>query len=501
MLLLAAVVSVVAVALPFVYLVLRTTQAGWGEIGPLIWRERTGTLALNSVLLCVSVSLGSLLLGVPTGWLISRTRLPGLGWWRVLAALPLAVPSYVGAYAWLSLVPGLDGYLGATLVLTLVSTPYVTLPVAAALRRADTDVEDVARTLGRSPVVAAWSTLMPQAAPAAGAGALLAALYTLSDFGAPALMRYEVFTLGIRNAYRVGFDRTLAAVLALLLAALALVVVLVERACRGGAQRRQAAAAGARPAPPRELGRGRLPAMVFLGVVGAAGVGVPAVALLVQMGASLSAGVVWDDLIAATGATLVLSVAGGLLTLVLALPIGALAARYRGRTVAVVESASYLGNALPGIVVGLALVFMTVTLVPALYQTAFALAAAYAVMFLPKAVGAVRAALGQVPREVEDVARTLGRGPVRVWVGVTARIASPGVLAGLLLVVVTAMKELPATLLLRPLGVDTLATELWTATGVGAYGQAAPYAVALILLAAGPAYLLSRPERDAGDRE
>lgn len=420
--------------------------------------------------------------------------------WRVLAALPLAMPSYVAAYAWLSLFPDLHGYWGSTIVLTLVSAPYVTLPVAAALRRADTDIEDVARTLGVGPTRAALTTLLPQVGPAAAAGALLAALYALSDFGAVALMRHEVFTYGIQHAYKIGFDRTLAAVMALVLAAMALAVVLLERAFRGGAVRREAAGSGGTPSAPRGLGRATPAAVLLLAAVAAAGLGVPAWSLVEQTRASLSAGVAWADLATAAGSTVGLSAAGAAATVVLAVPIGLLAGRFSGRFVATVESASYLGNAIPGIVVGLALVFLTINLLPGLYQTATALAAAYAVMFLPKAVGAVRTSVQQVPRELEEASRVLGRGAVQTWVGVTARIAAPGVATGALLVMLTAMKELPATLMLRPIGVETLATELWAKTGVGSYGAAAPYAVTLVLVAALPAYLLSRPARSEAEQ-
>jgi iron(III) transport system permease protein len=183
--------------------------------------------------------------------------------------------------------------------------------------------------------------------------------------------------------------------------------------------------------------------------------------------------------------------------------VGVLAARYRDRLTRVVEGGAYIGHALPGVVVGLSLVFLTLTLLPELYQTVAALAIAYAVLFLPNAIGAVRASTGQVPPALEQVARSLGRSPFAAWRDVTARIAWPGVAAGTLLVLLTAMKELPATLMLRPTGLDTLATELWSRTEVGAYTAAAPYAAALVLLAALPAFLVSRTlggEAAGGDR-
>ena len=129
---------------------------------------------------------------------------------------------------------------------------------------------------------------------------------------------------------------------------------------------------------------------------------------------------------------------------------------------------------------------------PALYQTLVALAFAYAILFAPKAIGTSRAALEGVAPILETTARTLGRGAVAAWLSTTGRLAAPGVAAGALLVLLTAMKELPATLMLRPTGFETLATELWARVDVAAYGAAAPYALTLILTAALPAWLVGR---------
>ena len=152
----------------------------------------------------------------------------------------------------------------------------------------------------------------------------------------------------------------------------------------------------------------------------------------------------------------------------------------------------FAGHALPGVVVGLGLVFLAITWAYPVYQSTLLLVVAYAVLFLPKAVGSVRAAVAQSPPVLEEVARSLGRSHTAVLRQVTLPLSAPGVAVGGLLVLLTAMKELPATLLLRPTGSETLATELWARTAVGAYSAAAPYAVTLVLLAAVPAFLLAR---------
>ncbi|MDX2026789.1 ABC transporter permease, partial [Microcella sp.] len=196
-------------------------------------------------------------------------------------------------------------------------------------------------------------------------------------------------------------------------------------------------------------------------------------------------------LLEAVGSTIGVAVAAALLAVLLALPIAALAARYRGRLVTAIESVGFLGHALPGIVVGLSLVFFSLAVVPALYQSLAVLVFAYAVLFMPKAIGTMRAGLGDVPPRLVSVARTLGMSPWQAWWRVTVPLALPSVGIGALLVAIATMKELPATLLLRPTGTQTLATELWNRTAVFEFGAAAPYAALLVLVAAVPAVILS----------
>jgi iron(III) transport system permease protein len=172
-----------------------------------------------------------------------------------------------------------------------------------------------------------------------------------------------------------------------------------------------------------------------------------------------------------------------------------LAARHRGRTTSFVEHASFAGHALPGIVVALALVFFGARVAQPIYQRTPLLVIAYAVLFVPAAIGAVRSAVTMSPVRTEEAARSLGSTPWEVLRRVTLPLAAPGIGAGAALVLLTCMKELPATLLLRPTGAETLATSLWTETGVAAYGAAAPYGLALVVLAVLPTLALMRSQR------
>ena len=193
------------------------------------------------------------------------------------------------------------------------------------------------------------------------------------------------------------------------------------------------------------------------------------------------------------------SLLAALLTTLLALPIAILIVRRPGRLSRLFEQIAYAGFALPGIVVALAFVFFGINVFPSLYQTLPMLLAAYVILFIPQAIGAERASLLQLSPALGDAGRSLGRGPLAVFRRVTLPLVRPGLIGGALLVFLTAMKELPATLMLRPTGFETLATEMWSRTEVAAYGAAAPYALALVLVAAVPAALLARsvvPGRD-----
>ncbi|HEU0087441.1 MAG TPA: iron ABC transporter permease [Pseudonocardiaceae bacterium] len=478
--------------LPLVYLAVRATERGLGAALEVLGQDRTVALVARSLTLAGAVTLVCLVLGVSLAGLIVRTTLPGRRVWGVLVALPLAVPSYVAAFAWLSLLPGFGGFLGSTLVLSVCCYPYVYLPVVAALARIDPAHEEVSRSLGAGPVRTFVTVTVRQVRPAAAGGALLVALYVLADFGAVALLRYDVFTRVIYTSYRSSFDLTPAAVLGCVLVALTVLIVWGESRTRGRAGHARLGGGAARHRPRTRLGGWTPLALACCGLVVTLALGVPLGALGYWLVQGSSAGLDLAEVSAAAVRTLGVSALGAAAAVLLALPVGVIAARYRGRVAQLLEQAAYAGHALPGIVVALSLVFLAVRYARPIYQELPVLVLAYAVLFLPAAVAAVRASVAQSPPQLEEVARSLGRTPTGVLRSVTVPLAGPGLAAGAALVFLTCMKELPATLMLRPTGMETLASELWGRTEVGAYAAAAPYAAALLLVAALPTALLGR---------
>jgi iron(III) transport system permease protein len=472
--------------LPIGYLLVRTLEAGAERVWEIVSRPGTVELVARSLGLVAVVTGLCLLIGVGLAALVTRTTLPGRRVLGILAALPLAIPSYVAAFAWVAAVPWARGFTGSVIVLTACTYPYVFLPAAMAMRSVDPSQEEVARSLGRSPWAAFWSVTARQVWPAAASGALLVALYTLSDFGAVSLLQYDVFTRVIHTSYRASFDRTPAAVLSTLLVMLTILIAVGERRARGPVEQTRLGSGVARTSEPHRLGRWRLPALGGTLAVLLVALVFPVGSLLYWFASGLSAGIDVERLLSSTGSTVVFALLGALFTMALAIPIGVLVARHRSRTASVIELATWAGHALPGIVVALALVFFGVRVAQPIYQRTPLLLIAYAVLFLPAGVGAVRASVAMSSARVEEVARSLGSSPATVLRRVTVPLAAPGVAAGTALVLLTIMKELPATLLLRPTGTNTLATSLWTETGVAAYGAAAPYALALVVLAVAP---------------
>jgi iron(III) transport system permease protein len=499
--------------LPLVYLVLRTVGTG-PEIWNLLLRARTLHVLGRTAALVLSVTGISMALSLPLAWLTVRTDLPLRRLWSVLTVLPLVIPSYVAGFVVVAALgprgmlqqllegplgverlPEIYGFPGATLTVVLVGYPYVLLNLQAALKGLDPSLEEASNSLGRG----LWGTFcrvtLPQLRPALASGGLLVALYTLSDFGAVSLLRYETFTWAIYLQYETSFDRTLAAALSLILIAMAMVILLVESSTRGKGQYHRSTAGATRSPIPHRLGLWRWPALAFLAGVVFMTFIMPMSVLLYWLVQGVSRGepllLLWHPILNSVYASGLAAV----VTVLAALPVAILAVRYRSWMSALIERSAYIGFALPGIAVALALVFFGAVYAGPLYQTVVLLIFAYMILFLPQALGACRSSLHQINPSVEESAHSLGRSPFGVLMTVTLPLMRSGILAGSALVFFTAMKELPATLILSPIGFKTLATSVWSATSEAFFARAAAPALLLILTSAVPMALLTLREK------
>jgi iron(III) transport system permease protein len=501
-----------AAVLPLIYLAIRAAGAE-GDVLAFLTRPRTLRAVTGSLSLALAVGVGTVVLGVPVAWLITRTDVPGRRAWAILTAIPLALPSYLVGFAFLGAfgprgalqgllaplgverLPSASGLPAAVVVLTLVTFPYVSLATRAALLRLDPAVEESARLLGDGRIATFRRVIVPTVLPAIGAGVLLAMLYALSDFGAVSLLQTDSLSRAIYLQLGASFDRSLAAVLALILVALTLVFIWMGSRLR---RRAEAWRSPARRRPPAivPLGRWTWPALVGLGTL----TGLSLVVPVATVGWWLVRGMVQGEPLRFLGSVAVDTVMVGVLAavgaVVLALPVAVLAARYRSRLGRIASGAVLTGYALPGIVVALAMIFLATRSVPLLYQTLALLVAVYAVRFAAQAVGGLRASIASAPPAMEEAGRVLGDGPFQAFTRLTVPYLRPSLVAGAALVFLTVIKELPLALLLSPIGFRTLATEVWDAASAGFYARAAAPAALLFAVSVASMSILMRAEPD-----
>ena len=493
-----------AAALPGLYLVVAVLDDTSGAVDA-VMTSRTLGLITRSLGLAAAVTVAAIAIAVPLAWLTVRSDLPGRRAWATLATLPLVIPSYIGAYLFVSAfgprgaladllgvrLPSIYGFTGAFLVLTLFTYPLVLIPLRSALRRMDPSLEEAARVMGRSPAEVFRTVVLPQLAPAIGAGAVLVALYTLSDFGAVSIMRFNSFTRDIYVAYQSGFGRTEAAALGMVLVIVMLVLFAVYARVRAARALHRTTPGTPRPAAPVQLGRWRWPALAFCSVIVGVALVLPVGVLGYWATKQISSGLEMGALATNAGHSLLAAACAALAAGLAAIAVALLSVRYPSYVSRIVERVGYAGYALPGIVVALALVFFTTRVALPLYQTLAVLVFALAIHYLPLAVSPISASLLQVPPRLEEAARGLGRSPMAVFRTITTPLVTSGVLGGAALVFLHALKELPATLLLAPIGFDTLATDVWRQTSFGFFEASAIPALLLLLIAAPPLYLLS----------
>jgi iron(III) transport system permease protein len=474
---------------PLAYLFDIASDRGLSFVWDEIWQQRTLELVVRSLFLAASVSITSVFISVPAAWLVTRGDIPFRSWWRILLALPLAIPSYLAAFAWVSWQPSMAGFVGAFVVLTLVSYPYVFLPVCAALSRLNPAIEEIAVIHGRGRSLQLILLAARQVRGAIATGALLVALYVLSDFGAVATMRYDAFTWVIYSSYRSGFNPSRAAILAIVLVLIALVLLFGEKILRG----RNEALLSARSvdANPRHRVSIKPVAIAFLSSIIVLGLAFPiwrVVTWVYRYGSEDS----MSDIATALWHSVFFSGLAALATILLALPIGILAGRYPSRSTSLLEQSTYVTHALPGIVIAISMVFIGVRLLEPIYLQTPLLVIAYVALFLPVAVGSIRSAAEQIPDSLDEISRSLGLRQMAIVRRVTVPLLAPGLLSAGALVLLAGMKELPATMLLRPTGSETLATRLWTYTSVSDYAGAGPYALAIIIFVSIPTAIASR---------
>lgn len=512
-LILAAAVVAVAITLPLVYLVIRAVSIGAGEFWTLITRPRNIDVFLQSAAMAATVTVFSALIAVPLAFLTVRTDLPGRKFWLIATTLPLAVPSYVGSFALIATLaprgsflqilleplgveelPSIYGFPGAVLAITLFTYPYLLLSIRSGLQGIDPSIEEAGRSLGYSSKETFFKVVLPQLRPSMIAGGLLVALYALRDFGTPSLMRFDSFTRVIFIQYKASFNRNTAAVLSLMLVTLVLLILWLEYRMRSRAAYYTRGSASLRPPKIVKLGIWKWPALGFCLLITSFGVVLPVGITLFWLIRGLNTGYNFPNLLPIILNSILASGLAAIAAIIFALPIAILSVRFPTKITAIIERCSYISFGLPGIVIALSLVFFGANYLPLIYQTLPMLIFAYLVLFLPQSVGAIRSSLLQVNPQIEESARSLGRNSWQTLKEITFPLVRPGVLSGAVLVFLTAIKELPATMLLSPIGFRTLATHIWQATENVDFADAAAASLTMLVVSMGSTFLVLSQE-------
>ncbi|WP_324732331.1 ABC transporter permease [Pseudomonas paeninsulae] len=517
-----------AVAL-LVLLPLSVLLFSWHEVDRQIWAHLWQTqlprLIGNTLMLVLGVGVGVTVLGVSLAWLTSLCEFPGRRWLDWALMLPFAIPAYVLAFVFVGLLdfagpvqtllrdwfgaglrlPRVRSTGGVIIVLVLVFYPYVYLLARNAFLAQGKGLMEAARVLGQSPWQAFWRVALPMARPAIGAGLALAIMETLADFGAVSVFNFDTFTTAIYKTWYSFYSLTSATQLASLLLLAVMLVLYGERRARGAV----------RPANERPRvkalyhlrGGQALAASVWCGLVFACGFVIPVLQLLVWF---------WQrgrfDLDERYTAlilhTVYLGGMAALITVTVALLLAFARRMAPTRLMRSTVSLANLGYALPGsmlaVAIMLAFSFLDRELViplsswlggagkPILLGSLSALLLAYLIRFIAVAYGPLENSLARIRPSLPEASRSLGVGGIGLFFRVYLPLLVPGAMSAALLVFVDVLKEMPATLLMRPFGWGTLSVRVFEMTSEGEWARAALPALTLVLVGLLPVILLIR---------
>ncbi len=497
-----------------------------GDVWRQQWDTRLPGQLIDTVVLLVGVSLGSLLLGVSLAWLTSAYRFPGSRLFGWLLISPLAMPSYVLGFVTLSVIGftgplqgwwreqfGADAWFpdvrsmgGAVAVFSLVFYPYVFLLARAALRDQAGAAFEAARTLGAPPLEAARRVVLPQLRPAVAAGVAVVMMETLTDFATVQYFDVDTVSVGVFRIWRGTFDRDAASEIATLVLAFALAVIGIERLLRGRARYGEAAGRAAGIVARPLSGAKAMAATALCAFVFALSFLLPTIQLVIwavaRVGSDNGTPVV-DRFVDFLFHSLLLATICAVICAVVAMVVTNASRFGHRRSTGLAARLTAVGYAVPGPVVAIGVLLALVSLdngleriglgLPGVAATGsfLALVYAYSVRFMAPALNAAEAGLEQVSEDMTASARTLGHRPSNIMARIHFPLSRTSLATALVLVAIDALKELPIVLLLRPFGFDTLSVWTFNLASESRFEQAALPALTIVVFALIPVAVLS----------
>jgi iron(III) transport system permease protein len=525
----AAFVVAAVCALPMIAVLIAALSGGTDTVQHLI-STVLGRYTLTTLALVVMVGTGTFAIGVGAAWLVTMTRFPGVRFFEIALVLPLAFPAYVLAYAYTSVLdhpgivqtllrdmtgwgprdywfPNIRSLGGAALMLILVLYPYVYLLSRAAFVQQSGTTFLAARALGSSAWAAFFKVSLPLARPAIAGGGLLAVMETIADFGTVAYFGVQTFATGIYTSWFSLYDRAGAAQLALCLLSFALLLAMLERAQRGRAKYHDPAQRS-QAMPPIELsGRSSGFAVLACSIPVLLGAALPIV-ILFSMGLGSEQNLLSLRYLGFIRNSVTLAGIAALVTVAAAIAVGFFRRLRPGRASSSATYVARLGYAVPGgvIAVGLMVPFaMFDNALDAWMRSTFdvstgllitgsiwLLVAAYMVRFLAAALGAYEGGQAMVHENMDAASRSLGKTPFETLRKIHLPILAPSLLTALLIVFVDVMKELPATLIMRPFNYDTLAVQAYRLASDERLDGAAVPSLVIVAMGLLPVILICR---------
>jgi iron(III) transport system permease protein len=518
-----------ACALPMLAVALAAVTSGTDTIVHLA-STVLGRYSINTVFLILLVSVGTFAVGVGAAWLVTMTHFKGVKFFEIALVLPLAFPAYVLAYAYTSVLdhpgivqstlrnvmdwgprdywfPEIRSLGGAALMLVLVLYPYVYLLARASFIQQSGSAFMTARGLGASPLAAFLTVSLPLARPAIAAGVLLAVMETIADFGTVAYFGVQTFATGIYTSWFSMGDRAGAAQLAVCLLMFAFMLAVLERIQRGRAKYYDQSRSQKHHAPLPLKGLRAVFAMVLCAIPVLLGVIIPIFSLIV-LGLDSDQDLLSSRYLGFARNSLVLASTAALITVFAAIGLGFFQRMQPGRSSTMATYIARLGYAVPGgvIAVGLMVPFAAFdNAIDAWMRTTFnistglmltgsiwLLVLAYMVRFLAAALGAYEGGQSLVHVHMDAASRSLGKGPFATLRKVHLPILTPSLLTALLIVFVDVMKELPATLIMRPFNYDTLAVQAYRLASDERLGGAAVPSLVIVAFGLLPVILICR---------
>ena len=492
-----SIILTIVIIAPLVYLIFKSVNAD-SNIWEWIFRWQTLLIVIRTLTLVATVSIISLIIALPLSILTTKTDLPFKFFFTILHALPLVIPSYVGAYLFMTAfspkglfykfisnyfeinsIPNLYGFWGAVIVLSLLNFPYLFLTLRASLIRIDPEIEESAKLLGLNDFSIIYKIIIPQLKPAIFSGILLISLYTLSDFGAVSLLRFKTFTWAIFLEYETGGSHS-AAILSVGLFIIAMKLIIFESLVNRNFRYHAIKSVGQKTPLILKLKKLKIPAVLLCLIVFSFSLLVPISVLSFW----LIRGIYYGEIVSVDYLPIFNSVYISMLTTVtvilFAIPLSFLAIRHKSILGQALERLSFIGFALPTISVSLGLVYIGARIGSPIYQSTFMLITGCLILCLPVALGPIKSRLLQINPNLEDAGKTLGYSNLMSTFRITIPILTPGLFMSSSLVFFVTMKELPAVLFLSPLNFPTLSTRIWSYTSEAFFAKAAVPSLILI---------------------